>query len=216
VPVHTTREKLLLEVMDEENLGKDRTLGHVELSCSDYIKKDEDGQWITNDQKTKPQARQLTTGPRSSPKGTLNFTASFYPVENVVDPEEEERESLKVADSTPGSPVSPTSKKSFDSLRKSIDSTNKLNGDRNSMTRSGTISSLSGSTKGDDLAKTLNATEGEQEENAGLRPKKELPKLRLTPQDLVKYGKRSIPGEIRVLGKLVCKNANNLRRCTSV
>src|SRR6202000_3269006 len=29
VPMHSTREKLLLEVMDEENLGKDRSLGHI-------------------------------------------------------------------------------------------------------------------------------------------------------------------------------------------
>jgi Ca2+-dependent lipid-binding protein len=43
VPVHTVREKLTLEVMDEENLGKDRSLGHIELLAGDYIKQDDNG-----------------------------------------------------------------------------------------------------------------------------------------------------------------------------
>ncbi|KAF5003332.1 hypothetical protein F66182_16150, partial [Fusarium sp. NRRL 66182] len=35
VPVHNVREKLTLEVMDEENMQKDRSLGEVEIALSD-------------------------------------------------------------------------------------------------------------------------------------------------------------------------------------
>nr|XP_018259792.1 uncharacterized protein I303_07863 [Kwoniella dejecticola CBS 10117]OBR81950.1 transmembrane protein [Kwoniella dejecticola CBS 10117] len=41
VPVHSTRENLILELMDYQNIGKDRSLGHVEVRASDYIELDE-------------------------------------------------------------------------------------------------------------------------------------------------------------------------------
>ncbi|WWC72638.1 uncharacterized protein I206_106602 [Kwoniella pini CBS 10737] len=41
VPVHSTRENLILELMDYQNIGKDRTLGTVEVRASDYIELDE-------------------------------------------------------------------------------------------------------------------------------------------------------------------------------
>ncbi|KAK1089844.1 Tricalbin-2, partial [Friedmanniomyces endolithicus] len=34
VPVHSTREKLVVEVMDEENTGKDRTMGQLEIAAA--------------------------------------------------------------------------------------------------------------------------------------------------------------------------------------
>ncbi|WWD07266.1 hypothetical protein V865_005363 [Kwoniella europaea PYCC6329] len=37
VPVHSLRENLILEVMDYQNIGKDRSLGHVEIKASEFI-----------------------------------------------------------------------------------------------------------------------------------------------------------------------------------
>ncbi|WVQ70782.1 hypothetical protein IAR50_000304 [Cryptococcus sp. DSM 104548] len=39
VPVHSTRENFFLELMDYQNIGKDRSLGYVELAAGDYIQK---------------------------------------------------------------------------------------------------------------------------------------------------------------------------------
>src|SRR5436305_2398004 len=52
VPVHAGREKLTLEVMDAEVLGKDRPLGSIDVFLSDYIKKDENDEYLVHDQKT--------------------------------------------------------------------------------------------------------------------------------------------------------------------
>ncbi|OCL02076.1 tricalbin [Glonium stellatum] len=158
VPMHSKREKLLLEVMDEENLGKDRPLGHVELSAAEYIREDENGEFMVNEQKTLL-SESLRTGPRSSPKGVLNFTCSFYPTYHVVDPDDEEKESIKER------PSAEVPRKSTDSPPKSSDD--------NKVSRS-------------DLAKQLDKGEKEQAE-ADVSQKKEIPKLRLGPEDLMKY-----------------------------
>lgn len=50
VPVHSNREKLSIEVMDEEKVGKDRPLGTVEVAAADYVHADdENGGYATND-----------------------------------------------------------------------------------------------------------------------------------------------------------------------
>ncbi|KAL7422727.1 Tricalbin-2 [Cryptotrichosporon argae] len=40
VPVHGTRERLMLELMDYQNIGKDRSLGHVEVQVGDFVEAD--------------------------------------------------------------------------------------------------------------------------------------------------------------------------------
>ncbi|KAL1964578.1 hypothetical protein VTN77DRAFT_6875 [Rasamsonia byssochlamydoides] len=91
VPVHSPREKLTLEVMDEESMGKDRTLGEVELSLADYIREGENGEYEVDDEK-----QLLTSGlrlhGRGQVKGHLHYTVAFYPTLPVVDPEEEREE----------------------------------------------------------------------------------------------------------------------------
>ena len=94
VPMHSTRERLTLEVMDEENLGKDRTLGQIELLAADYIEQNENGEYLTHSE------RRLRSDPlrmhgKGFPKGTLNYTAAFYPCLNVVDPEEEKEKEVE-------------------------------------------------------------------------------------------------------------------------
>lgn len=103
VPVHTVRERVTVEVMDEEKLGKDRTLGQIDLALSEYVKENEqDGGFLIHDEK-----RDFNDGLRMSgkgaAKGTLNYTVSFFPTLNVVDPEEEreEREALPATPTTP-------------------------------------------------------------------------------------------------------------------
>lgn len=91
VPVHSEKEKLLLEVMDQENLGKDRSLGAVELDLHDYIKTDESGLYQVHDEKHN-RSDGLLLGKKGNVKGYLNYTAAFYPCLNIADPEEEEEE----------------------------------------------------------------------------------------------------------------------------
>lgn len=59
VPVHSTREKLVVEVMDEENMGKDRTMGQIEVAAADYIEKGADGEYQIHDSKGEVLSRQL-------------------------------------------------------------------------------------------------------------------------------------------------------------
>jgi len=151
VPVHSVREKLLLEVMDQESVGSDRTLGSLELVTADYIKEAESGEFLVHDTK-KPQAGTLRVHGKGSPKGTLNFTASFYPCLNVADPEDEDE-------------AEATSKKSTERGRLSLDSEKSSKSDNS-------------------LAKQLAEGEKEQEETT---EEKKLPKIRLTPEELIKY-----------------------------
>ncbi|KAF2458227.1 hypothetical protein BDY21DRAFT_284327 [Lineolata rhizophorae] len=176
VPVHSTREKLLLEVMDEETMGKDRSLGHVEIAAADYIKQDDNGEYVVFDNKHKLLSDGLRTSPRATPKGTLNYTCSFYPTLNVVDPEEEEEEAQQAKE------AKETTEAKEANGRPSVEATN---GDqpRNladpAHKRTGTISSLRSNT-------TANTTNGSLDAPSFLE-KKEPPKIRLTGDDLQQY-----------------------------
>ncbi|KAE8444609.1 hypothetical protein EG329_014440 [Mollisiaceae sp. DMI_Dod_QoI] len=165
VPVHSPREKLTLEVMDSEDFHADRTLGSIEVAASDYISQAENGEYLVHDSKD-PHAGALRMHGRGSPRGTLNYTTAFYPCLNVADPEEEEK-AAKKASAEDGRP-------SVDSARSgaSKDAVEK----ENSRMQNGKIDT--------NLAKTLAEGEKEQSETAG---EKTLPKLRLTPEELLKY-----------------------------
>lgn len=176
VPVHTTREKLLVEVMDEENVGKDRSLGHIELAAADFVRQDENGEYLVNENK-EVLSRGLKTGSHGSLKGTLNFTCSFYPTYNVTDPDDEEREERE------------SMRGSVDDLRMSTDNLSRKSLEsqgRTKATRSGTISSLgsTGVNGSTDLAKKLDADEEEKE----AQTKKEPPKIKLSAENLSEYG----------------------------
>ncbi|WEW58994.1 Tricalbin-2 [Emydomyces testavorans] len=117
IPMHSPREKIIIEVMDEENIGKDRPLGMLELSATDYIHEGEDSQYEIDDEK-----QLLSTGLRleghGQPKGVLNYTVAFYPTLNVADPEEEEAEA-KARKAMEGQ-VAGEVRKSTDSSRSAI------------------------------------------------------------------------------------------------
>ncbi|KAF2111010.1 hypothetical protein BDV96DRAFT_583272 [Lophiotrema nucula] len=189
VPVHTIREKLTVEVMDEEHLGKDRSLGHIELSAGDYIRQDENGEYLVNEQK-QPVAAGLRLGARAQPKGTLNYTCSFYPSYSVWDPDEEEDEDEKP--STVGGLSRKSSVKTAGSAAVPNNGTPSHKKTISGVSRSetvGTISSLKSAHTAPegsetDLAKALDKNEAAQDETA---PPKAIEKLRLTGDDLQQY-----------------------------
>lgn len=183
VPVHSTREKLVLEVMDEETLGKDRSLGMLELATSDYIHQEESGEYAIHDTK-KVVAGSLRIGPKSPPKGTLNFTASFFPTLNVVDPEDEEKEEASI-----GSVTRPnTSETTISGQENGTNGVKPSFGHARSNT-AGTISSLkSPLTPITEMNKALDSNQHYQESIPdGISLKREVPKVKITVEDLENY-----------------------------
>lgn len=179
IPVHTIREKLTLEVMDEEKLGKDRSLGHIELSASDYIKQNEDGEYVVNEQR-QIIAGGLSLAGQSSTKGTLNYTCSFYPTYPTWDPEEDEE-----VETTPNGLSRQVSRTTT-----SANSHNRSGSNGSAtLTKSetaGTIPSLKPSEA--EVANQLEKNEVLQEESIPeKKEKKKVEKLRLTGDDLEQY-----------------------------
>lgn len=163
VPVHSTREKLTLEVMDSETMGPDRTLGSIEINASDYVSQAENGEFLVHDSKD-PHAGALRIHGKGSPRGTLNYTAAFYPCLNIADPDDEEK-----------------AKTSLDLTRPSLDGEGAANGvdavaTANKKLENGKIDT--------NLATILAEGEKEQEETTEV---KQLPKIKLTPEELLKY-----------------------------
>ena len=168
VPVHTTREKLTLEVMDQENLGKDRSLGVVEIAAADYIRQASNGEYEIHDTKM-PLSEPLRL--KGSSKGKLNFTVAFHPTLNVVDPEEEEpgqQEGRSRAHTTT------SSQPNIDSLPPKVIE----NGSVSEQAREpGKLEAT--------MSRELSQNQREQEESID---NKAPPKLRLTPEELFKHG----------------------------
>ena len=173
VPIHSTREKLTVEVMDQENLGADRSLGLTEIAASDYIVQGEDGAYMTHDEKQQHSDTLKLSG-KGSPKGTLNYTCAFYPTYSVEDPEEEEKEKEKSTDtSRPRATTTQSSGSGTEATRSA---------------RSGTISSLKPTEA--QQAMTRQLAEGEKEQGEIQEVKKSSqPSIKITPDDLSNYGK---------------------------
>lgn len=175
VPMHSSREKIILQVLDEENIGRDRPLGTTELSASDYIREGEDGEFEVDDEK-QPMSSGLRLDARSSVKGTLNYTVAFYPTLNVIDPEEEEEDektrlAMESRTSLEGRGSVDSSRKSAADLsRPSIDSA-RVNGRPNSVTSK---------------SRQLSNGEGSDGDQSPVE-EKAVPKIRITPQDLHNY-----------------------------
>ena len=191
VPVHNAREKLTLEVMDQENLGKDRPLGLVEVATADYIHEAENGEFEVHEEKT-DRSEPLRLSGKGSPKGTLNFTVAFYPTLNIVDPEEEEAEKAAEKDISRETPVNGVQ--------------NNTNTDSSQVSENGSTLGVNGSQREAgkvdvDLAQRLSSGEKEQEESSGEVAK--VQKLRLSPEELVKHGKYAIVLSWRLLAHIL-------------
>jgi Ca2+-dependent lipid-binding protein len=100
VPVHSPRERFQLEVMDSEKMGRDRSLGLIELFAGDWVTQDETGTYIVHDKKS-PREDGLRLHGRGMAKGILSYTVAFYPTLNVADPEEEPDETVDAAATLP-------------------------------------------------------------------------------------------------------------------
>ena len=175
VPVHSIREKLMLEVMDQENLGKDRSLGLTEISTADYIHEAENGEYEVHDLK-KPMSEPLRIHGRGTPKGKLNFTVAFYPTLNLVDPEEEAEEKAASEEAA--------GRGSTNGMRPSLDDTSRKsleNGVPSTPKEKGREAGKIDTT----LTRQLSKGEKEQEETKG--EVKKPSKLRLSPEELVKH-----------------------------
>ncbi|KAK9457623.1 C2 domain-containing protein [Dipodascopsis uninucleata] len=83
-------EKIILEVMDQETNGKDRTLGETVVDISDLVKKNTAGEYVELID-TSDRTGALTIN-RKSPKGSLVYNVSFFPTMNIMDPEDIKRE----------------------------------------------------------------------------------------------------------------------------
>ncbi|KAF2010633.1 tricalbin [Aaosphaeria arxii CBS 175.79] len=191
VPVHSIREKLTLEVMDEENLGKDRSLGHTEISAADYIRQNEDDEYLVNENK-QTISRGLKMGTASQTKGTLNFTCSFYPTVPTWDPDEDDEDELSAGGLSRQSSLKTSGSASVNGANGTQSKGHKktVSGVSRSDTV-GTFSSLKSTQTSKqesevDLAKQLARNEGDQDE-AAVYQKKAIEKLRLTPEDLSQH-----------------------------
>lgn len=164
IPMHSARQKLTLEILDEESIGRDRPLGMLEIPASHYIKEGEDGQYEVDDEK-----QLMSTGLRLEKnghvKGTLDYTVSFYPTLNVADPEEEEEEEKNKK--------AMESRVSLDGSRNSIESDAQPNG-RPSI----------------DTTTSKPLTNGDSEDalRSPTVSDKGPPKIHLTSQDIHQYG----------------------------
>ncbi|OAP56290.1 hypothetical protein AYL99_09469 [Fonsecaea erecta] len=176
VPVHTPSERLILEVMDEEKLGKDRSLGLVQIAASDYMKEADEGGYEVHDTKT-VLSEGLRMGGAGEAKGTINYTVSFFPTLNVMDPEEEEEErkaqaALEAPETpTPGTPSH--SKKSSVDVKTSSDMARLSVDGRKSLDKAGRLGALANG------AASINGSVA-----SGV---KQSPKIKITPEDLHKY-----------------------------
>ncbi|KAL6704691.1 Tricalbin-2 [Coniothyrium glycines] len=184
VPIHTVREKVTIEVMDEESLGKDRSLGHIELLAGDFVKQDDNGEYAVHEQK-QPTAGPLRLAGQSAAKGTLNYTCSFYPTYPTWDPDEEEDEKDKDT-TTPNGDSRAASIKTTASKATNGTHQRTVSGGSAIISRSetaGTISSMKSSEN--DLAKQLEKNELQQVES--IPEKKAVEKIKLTADDLQQY-----------------------------
>lgn len=170
VPIHSPRDKLTLEVMDTEKMGKDRSLGLVELFAGDFVK-EEDGEYLVHEEK-KLREEGLRLHGKGIAKGTLTYTAAFYPTLNVADPEDEEEEASDSA--KPKVSGEQGSERPRSSLERSSDA-GKFKASLDKSRENG--SSLP--------PPTPTSTTGRP--STGRPSVDQRPKLRLTPEELLRY-----------------------------
>lgn len=185
VPIRSAREKLSVEVMDEEALNKDRSLGWAELKASDFVR-EIDGEYEIDDEK-QPITSDLTMG-RGSPRGKVNYTVAFYPTVPVVNPEDEvkeEEEQQGEGLEVPGSPKP----KAMHSKSASVDSkaSKASKGVSNGAAPNGTTNGVT--TNGRASLETTNSRPVTRDSELGsVHSIKTIPKTYIAAEDLAKYG----------------------------
>lgn len=101
IPVISRSQQLTLEVMDFQNLTKDRTLGSVNIPLSKFIKRDSNtGQYVGYDG-SKDIIKSKLTIKNHEPKGFVYYAISFIPsipVYTITELEELESKKQKIAE----------------------------------------------------------------------------------------------------------------------
>lgn len=94
VPVHSKREDLVFEVMDYNESSKDKSLGITDLLLKDIMKeiKTEDGQIYYEPTETVDRDASLTSLDRKKGRGTIKFTASFFPTLALATEDEKKKQ----------------------------------------------------------------------------------------------------------------------------
>lgn len=172
IPIHSPRDKLTLEVMDREKMGKDRTLGQVEVFAGDYVHQDETGEYLVHDEKHVREEGLRVHG-KGIAKGVLTYSTAFYPCLNIADPEDEEEEKEREEEEQKQREESEKEKSEDDALIPP---------------RSPEAGKFKGNfEKGADMEPPLTpitpTTSGRRSADEPKGP----PKIRLTPQELLKY-----------------------------
>lgn len=85
VPVQRSGQRLVIEAMDAENLGQDRSLGQFELNTAEFIKENEAGEYVEFvDNQVRCDKFSMA---KKGTKGSLLYTVSFYPSVPVMNPD---------------------------------------------------------------------------------------------------------------------------------
>ncbi|KAH6634070.1 C2 domain-containing protein [Chaetomium sp. MPI-SDFR-AT-0129] len=184
IPLQSAKGRMQLEVMDAENVGKDRSLGLTEIDKADYVAQDQTGEWLVHEEKVEHRDGLRMHG-KGIAKGVLTYTVAFYPTLNIADPEEEEekekekeerekkeqekkeQEGEKEADSDKDKSLSRPSVDAKLSVRQSLD-----------------VRSNDGKEPGSPLTPTSPTSVISPRKS---RDSKEAPKIYLTPQELLQH-----------------------------
>ncbi|GAB1213885.1 hypothetical protein ATERTT37_003038 [Aspergillus terreus] len=178
VPIHSPREKVTIDVMDEESVGSDRTLGSVELSVADYVHENENGEYEVDDE-MQPISSPLRIG-SGTPKGVINYTVAFYPAVPVVNPEDEVEEEEVEAELNGEAGGSDAPRKSVDSRRKPAHA--------KTLSTDSKVSAKTLTTNGDAKSSRQSFESHAKDSDAmSVRSIKEVPKIHIGVEDLSQY-----------------------------
>ncbi|KAK9367396.1 C2 domain-containing protein [Lipomyces kononenkoae] len=121
-----SNERIVLEVVDAENDGRDRTLGEISLNGEDFIKKNELGEYAAFNDPVMRSGQLVMPGREA--KGMLYYKISFFPCLNIMDAEEIEAEQ-KAKDKAAAEAASAAPSKD----KKEKDTKKMMNGDKPDM-----------------------------------------------------------------------------------
>ncbi|KAJ5312997.1 hypothetical protein PENANT_c018G11795 [Penicillium antarcticum] len=191
VPIRSVREKLTVEVMDEETINKDRTLGWCDLNASDFVRESETGEYEIDDEKQPISSPLKISG--GSPKGELHYTVAFYPTVPVVNPEdedEEEEESDALGTPGPDDPRKSTESKVRSTHAKSASVDSKASKASKALSNGTTPNGTNGDSSVSRNSLETNGSRpatGPLSETASVRSIKSIPRTFVSAEDLEKY-----------------------------
>ncbi|PKS06382.1 hypothetical protein jhhlp_007130 [Lomentospora prolificans] len=181
VPVHSARERLTIDVMDAEKMGKDRSLGLIEIQTNKYIHQDENGEYLVHDAKEVRQDGLRLHG-KGIEKGRLTYTVSFYPCVNIADPEDEEEEEA-ANEAANGATNGVANGAANGAAEKPVDARASIDG-KSTTTAKSRPSLEAPSADGEPPKSPVSPTaNGHSSKNERLEPKK----VRMTPEELLRH-----------------------------